>query len=256
VIDVTDPAAPVEVTTFPVAKPGGLTNFNVHSLFVQANLAYLAEIATGSVAVYDITDPASPVEVGGYVDDAVASLGGFVHDLFVDDRGRAYLDYWNLGLIVVDGADTDSPRVVGRFDEYPSRTSHSNWVTTAGGRRVSIHGDENYGAHVRIIDVDEESSEFMREIGSFQTRPWVSVHNIMAVGEVALVTHYQDGLRVLDLSDPTAPSEIGHFQSWRGPGNASPGFFEGAIGVDHDPVRDLIYLADTHRGLFVLGLDR
>jgi hypothetical protein len=79
----------------------------------------------------------------------------------------------------------------------------------------------------------------------------------MALGEEALVTYYQDGLRVLDLSDPTAPVETAHFQTWPGP---EPGygrmFYEGALGVDYDSDRDLVLLADTHRGLLVLSLDR
>jgi hypothetical protein len=109
---------------------------------------------------------------------------------------------------------------------------------------------------VRIVDVDPQSQAFMTELAAFATRPAVSVHNVMAVGGLALVTYYQDGLRVLDLGDPTAPVEIAHFQSWPG---ALPGygniFYEGAIGVDYDAAERLVYLADTHRGLFILRLD-
>jgi hypothetical protein len=79
----------------------------------------------------------------------------------------------------------------------------------------------------------------------------------MAVGERALVTYYQDGLRVLDLADPTAPVEIAHYASWPGTGDAyGRDFYEGAVGVDHDAERGLVLLADSHRGLIVLRLDR
>jgi hypothetical protein len=68
------------------------------------------------------------------------------------------------------------------------------------------------------------------------------------------VTYYQDGLRVLDLQDPGNPRVVAHYHTWPG---AGPGygqnFFEGAIGIDFDPVTGLIYVVDTHRGLFVLA---
>lgn len=253
VADVTDPGAPAEVATFPQPPGGG--GVNVHTLFVEGDRLYTATTSAGGLQIFDVAEPASAAQLGDFVHPDVGTYGGFVHDLFVRD-GVAYLNYWNLGLVVVDAGDAGDPAVVGVFDGYDRRTSHSSWVTEAGGRQVAIHGDEDIDAHVRVVDVDAQSSTAFEEIGSYQTRPAVSVHNIMAVGELALVTYYQDGLRVLDLADPTSPREIAHFDTWPGaqPGYGSS-FYEGAIGVDHDAERELILLADTHRGLLVLTLD-
>jgi hypothetical protein len=256
VIDVTAPEAPAEVVTFPDPPPDAPDpTVNVHSIFVEGTRVYFTVF--GGIEIYDVADPAAPVELGGYWLPDLDTAGGFVHDLYVED-GIAYLDYWNRGLVVVDTSiDPASPTQIGVFDAYDRRTSHSNWVTTAGGRRISLHGDEDYDAHLRVIDVDPDSATAFEEIGSYQTRPEVSIHNIMALGEQALVTYYQDGFRVLDVSDPTAPIETAHFDTWPGP---EPGygknFYEGALGVDYDSDRDLVLLADTHRGLLLLSLDR
>jgi hypothetical protein len=255
VIDVTDPAAPAEVTTFP-PPPMGEARIEVHTLFIEDDRAYLANVTTGGLDIYSVADPANPVRLGGWVHPDVARFGGLLHDLYVED-GRAYLNYWDKGMVILDTLDDPAaPAVVGTFDDYDRRTSHSSWVTDAGGRRVAIHGDEDFGAHVRIVDVDPASVDFLNVLGSYQTRREVSVHNVMAVGELGLITHYQDGLRILDLSDPTDPREIGHFRSWDldHPRSATYGssFYEGAIGVDYDGETGLIYLADTHRGLVIL----
>jgi hypothetical protein len=255
VADVTDPTDPVEVAAFPEPPVGG-GGTSVHTLFLEGERLYTATTSRGALQVFDVADPTEAAELGTYVHPEVANFGGFVHDLMVQD-GVAYLNYWNLGLVVVDTNDDPSaPALVGRFDDYDRRTSHSNWVTEAGGRSISVHGDEGFDAHVRIVDLDPASRTAFEEIGSYQTRTQVSAHNIMAVGELALVTYYQDGLRVLDLADPTSPVEVAHYASWPGaePGYGR-GFYEGAIGVDHDPERDLILVADTHRGLLVLTLD-
>ena len=255
VADVTDPADPVEVTVFPDPIIG-TARVNVHTLFLEGDRLYVANVSIAGVQIFDVSDPTDPALLGEYVYPLVTTLGGYVHDLSVRDQ-IAYLNYWNVGMQVVDTTDPAEPRLIDRFDGYTRRTSHSNWVTEAGGRLVAVHGDEDFDAHVRIVDVDPASETAFQEIGSYQTRPQVSVHNIMAVGERALVAYYQDGLRVLDLADPTAPVEIAHYASWTGVGDdVGLGFFEGAIGVDHDAERELVLLADTHRGLIVLTLDR
>ncbi|HUH02272.1 MAG TPA: hypothetical protein VML75_09755 [Kofleriaceae bacterium] len=255
VIDASDPRQPIEVTSFP-PPPQGEARIEVHTLFIDGDRAYLANVTTGGLDIYDVSDPRAPARLGAFVLPQVEQVGGLLHDLYVEG-GRAYLSYWNHGMVIVDTLeDPSAPTVVGTFDAYERRTSHSSWVTTAGGRRVAIHGDEDFGAHVRIIDVDDESVAFLDVLGTYQTRPEVSVHNIMAAGELALVTYYQDGLRLLDLADPTAPLEIAHFHTWdpsSSLGNSyGYSFFEGAIGVDYDPDSQVIYLADTHRDLLIL----
>ena len=256
VIDVTDPDDPQEVTRFPGSElaPDGLPS--VHTLFVEDQRVYLTFNYDDSLRIYDVSDPADPQPLGSFVNPRVDDEGGNLHDLYVQG-GRAYLNYWNLGMTIVDTlADPANPVMLGEYRDYGQVTSHSNWVTNVGGRTISVHGDEQYGAHVRIVDVDPQSGEFLETLGSYQTRPYVSVHNILAYADRAYVTYYQDGLRILDLSDPYNPVEAGHFQTWPGlQENYGHSFFEGAIGVDLDPARNRLYLADTHRGLLILSLD-
>lgn len=256
VIDVSDPDNPAEVAQFP-PPPAGEQTVNVHTLFIDGSRAYLANTTIGGLDIFDVSDPASPQRLGQWVHPMIDIQGGLVHDLFVRD-GRAFLNYWNLGMVILDTqADPADPTVVGIFDSYARRTSHSSWVVDIGARTVAVHGDEDFGAHVRIIDVtDPESVDFLDTLAEYQTRPQVSVHNILAHGNLAFITYYQDGLRVLDLADPADPVEIAHYHTWPGaePGYGE-GFYEGAIGVDYDATSGHIYVADTHSGLWVMTLD-
>jgi hypothetical protein len=253
VIDVTDPTAPSEVTRFPPV-PEGAPHINIHTLFLETRgaqtLGYLASVTSGGLAVYDVTDPAHPEPIVGYTHPLAAhDRSAHLHDLYVEN-GRAYLNYWSAGLAVVDVTpDPPAATLVGRYDGYTRRTSHSNWVTTAGGRKVAVTGDEDFGAHVHIVDAGETSATFMTRIGEFQLRPEVSVHNIMAFGDKAYVAYYQDGLRILDLADPKAPKALKYFNTWDGRNGAS--FYEGATGIDVDLAAGLIYVADTERGLLI-----
>ena len=254
-IDVSNPSTPVEVATFP-SSPEAESRVNVHTLFTETidgkTLAYLANVNTSGLDVFEVTDPAAPVALGSYVHpEAASNYNAYLHDLYVEN-GRVYLDYWDLGLVVVDTlADPANPTLVGQYRDYERRTNHSSWVTTtSSGRKVAVSGDEDFTAHVHIVDVDKSSPMFMQRIGEFQLRPEVSVHNIMAFGDRAYIAYYQDGVRILGLHDPTAPAQVAYFNTW----NAEPGtsFYEGAIGLDVDLDAGLLFVADTKRGLIIL----
>ena len=94
---------------------------------------------------------------------------------------------------------------------------------------------------------------FMQPFASYRTRDWVSIHNIMAFGAKAYFTYYQDGVRVLDLADPAHPQLVGYYNTWDPQADyTTSGFFEGAVGLDVDLARKLVFVADSPRGLLIL----
>lgn len=244
VVDVTDPAAPVLAAQIPEVA---------HTLFTEiragTTLAYFGN-NDGNCPIYDVTAPALPRKLGSYPTGASR-----VHDLSVAD-GIAYLNAWEGGFSAVDFTTPAAPRLLGTWQPTPTRTSHSNWTTIAGGRRIALHGEEAYGARLDIVDVDPASPAFMTPFASWQTRPWISIHNIMAFGTKAYFTYYQDGVRVLDVSDPAHPMQVGYYNTWDPQADdTSSAFFEGAVGLDVDPARKLIFVADSPRGLLILHDD-
>jgi hypothetical protein len=246
VVEVTDPTAPSIVAHLGTAAQGE-SAINVHTLAVDAGRAYLANSDLG-LEIWDVTNPRLPTRLGGF------EIDGYLHDLFV--RGdRAYLNYWGDGMLVVDVSDPANPQQLGAFAGYGEDTSHSSWVIDVGGKAIALHGDEQFGAHLRLVDVTEGTPTFMQEVGEWETRPEVSIHNVMAIGTLGVIAHYQDGVRVIELADPTQPQLVAWFNTWPGYDPAyGTSFFEGAVGVDVDPVTRRVYVADTHRGLLILAL--
>jgi hypothetical protein len=204
----------------------------------------------GTCPAYDISDPTHPQKLSTFQSDSL-----LVHDLSVDN-GVAYLNAWAEGFLVVDFTDPANPVQKGKWGPTPTHTSHSNWTTMAGGRHIALHGEENYGAHLSIVDVDQASPTFMQPFAEWKTRDWVSIHNIMAFGTKAYFSYYQDGIRILDVSDPAAPKQLAYYNTWD-PDAAytSSDFFEGAVGIDVDQTRKLIFVADSPRGLLILHDD-
>lgn len=252
VVDVTTPSAPFIAGHFG-ARP---EQSNVHTLAVEGSRAYLANVGAG-LDIYDVSDPAAARLLGTF---SHPSRRGFLHDLHVLGD-RVYLNWWDAGMAIVDVSAPASPRLVGTFSGYGEVTSHSSWAFEQGGRRLALHGDEQYGAHLRIVDVTEGTPAFATVLSQWMTRPEVSIHNVMAMGHLAVISYYHDGVRVLDVRDPASPQQVAWFQTWPGASNdpndllaGSPSFFQGAIGVDVDPATRTIYVADSARGLLILRL--
>ncbi len=241
--DVSNPAAPLRVANLEDGT-------NVHTIFLLGTTLYAASTGGGfsGLVMWDVSNPRMAGRLG-QLDQPVGT--DYLHDLYVEP-GRAYLDYWEAGLLIADVTDPARARELGRYDAYERRKSHSSWVTTIGGRKIAVHGDEDFGAHTRILDVTDPARITL--LSEYSLRPEVSVHNIYAEGARAYLSHYQDGLRVLDLTDPQRPVAIAYFNSWSPERAEANSFYEGGIGLDK--VGELIYLADTARDLLVLRLDR
>lgn len=241
IVDVTNPAAPTLVAQL---------SEEAHTLFTEARggktYAYFGNY-DGNCPVYDVTDPAHAQKLGSY-----HTTGSLVHDLSVKD-GIAYLNAWDAGFVVVDFTTPATPQRVGTWAPTPTLTSHSNWTATANGRHFALHGEEAYGAHLSVVDIDPASPTFMQPFAEWKTRDYVSIHNIMVLGTKAYFTHYQDGVRVLDVADPAHPQQVGYYNTWDPQADyTSSGFFEGAVGLDVDLARKLVYVADSPRGLLIL----
>ena len=171
-----------------------------------------------------------------------------MHDLMIRDR-IAYLSSWANGFLIVDCNNPAQPLLRGSYT-YARSTSHSNWVQSMGGRLIAMHGDEDYTAHLRMLDVTDPAN--IRLLSEWQTRPEVSIHNVMMLGTRGYMAHYQDGVRVLDLSDPARPRPLAHFNTWTLAGDPGVSFYEGAVGIDVDLDQRLVFVADSQRGLLIL----
>lgn len=242
VLDVTDPQDAVLSALIPEYS---------HTLFHTTrdggSQLYLATY-TNDIPVFDVSHPTSPVRIG--TTRAPGPEAG-IHDMFVDGD-QIYANNTTAGLVAFDvSRGLDHPVKLGQI---ATSYSHTSVVGTAGGRRVVLHGDEGMtgaadgAAFLRILDGDPASRTFLTELARYQSRRSVGIHNFQLVGDRLYIAYYQDGVRVLDLSNPARPREVAHFNTWD---PASPGStFEGALGIQ--VVGDLIYVADDLRGLVIL----
>jgi hypothetical protein len=235
VFDISNPADP----RFATSAPGG--KLYTHTVFVEGNRLYAT--ANASVALFDITTPLAPVELNRYAPHPPY----YPHDTFaVGDR--LYVNYADKGYEIVDVSDPKNLRTLGNFS-YPGQYSHHNAVGTFAGRTLSFMGGEGPGEHLRVLDITDPAN--IVKIGSFQLRAPISIHNMLLVDKKLYVAWYQEGVRVLDVSNPTQPTQVAYYNTWRESDPGRGDYFDGAMGI-RVPGDGYIYVVDTSRGLMVL----
>ncbi len=245
VFDIQNPHSPVLMRSVPTVPP------NVHTVFVSGNRLYAAAPEPeAAVLVFDVTKPLEPVllskfQAKGYA--ASQQVGG-PHDMLAFED-RLYVNFWGAGYVVASMERPDEPVELGRY-RYQYSTSHANAVGRYGDRLIAFEGGEDWGAHLRVLDVTDPAN--IQQIGEWRLYEHVSIHNMVLVGTRLYVAHYQGGVRVLDVSVPESPRQVAHYNTFR-PGDPGRGttFYDGAVGI-RVPGDGYVYTVDSSRGLLIL----
>lgn len=150
IYDVSDPANPVFVSQYigdTATQSLGPAWCDTHNVFVEndangdGQYIYATADSPNDLRVLDIADVANPVEVGRYV-APTANINNYVHDVTVLDHGgavgrRAYLSYWDSGLVILDAADitpgSSAVPIVGPLAIDPGGfLTHHAWASQDG----------------------------------------------------------------------------------------------------------------------------
>lgn len=109
------------------------------------------------------------------------------------------------------------------------------------GRRYLVTCTEiSPSTWIKIYDVTVPTAATL--VSEWWTNPGSVVHNVYIKGVYAFVSYYKDGLRVLDLSDPAAPQEVGIYDV--NLDNVRGSIFSGTW--DIYPYHDALYLDEMY----------
>jgi hypothetical protein len=236
VYDLADPFAPREIGFWDATGKG------VHRIVYEGGpLAYVSATPDGFSeriwVIVDMSDPEHPVEAGRWwwpgmrFDEQATwpdSEARSVHHALVHGD-RAYLGFWDSGMVILDIADLAEIKVV----------SHVNWDVGGNthtcmpllGRDLVVVTDEavrngcDDDPHmVRVVDVSDETQPEVVAIcpvpeGDFCARGLrFGAHCLhenrpgsYRSDHVVFVTYFNAGLRVYDLSNAAEPVEIAHW---------------------------------------------
>ncbi|MEO8066639.1 MAG: choice-of-anchor B family protein [Flavobacteriales bacterium] len=286
IVDVTDPANPVEVFFMP--GPPSIWR----EIKTYGDYAYITTEAAWGLSIIDL----SPLPASTNLPNIVIDTFNWqtMHSLFIDEsNGRLFLngsDVGNGGVIIYDlTQDPMDPVQIGTFDDWYVHDCYA-------------HGDTFYGAHVydgfmSIVDISDlqnpdviatqiTPSAFTHNVWTDDTRDFIFTtderddafigsydisdplnieeadrtqsnpgsdaipHNTYWLHDNLATSYYTYGVVIHDVSDPHNMVEVGHYDTSP---NFGGGGFNGCWGVFPFLPSGNILASDIEEGLFILG---
>jgi len=243
---------------------------SAHNLAIdtESGFAYVVRPSGGGetcgagLHMVDIRTPTEPTFAGCYTDDQGVISVGSSHDTQCvvyrgpdeEYTGRQICFASNEGVLrIVDVTDKTNPRPIAA-SSYPGQAYiHQGWLT------------EDH----RWFFLDDELDELVETTETTRTLVWdltdlddptfagellgpdrASDHNLFIKGDRMYQANYQAGLRVVDISEPTRPVEVGYFDTTPYGENA-PGF-DGAWTAYPFFDSGTVIVSSMSEGLFVL----
>ena len=253
----------------PTALYTGIASSHNVAINENTGFAYLVgssgggETCGGGSHIVDINDPLNPVFAGCF---AHANTGrsntGNSHDTQCviyhgpdeDYRGREICVNSNeTALSVSDVTDKDNPIAVAKAD-YPNVAyAHQGWLTE--DHRYFYSNDELdevsglvEATRTLIWDLSDLDDPVMLKEYFSPTK--VTDHNLYVRGDRLYMSNNRAGLRVLDISDPENPVELGYFDTT--PWSPDEAGFDGTWSVYPYFESGTVLLSSRREGLFLV----
>lgn len=178
-----------------IGRAGGAT----YAVAGQGTYVYIG--VGPRLVVLDISNPTHPMVVG-----QTGELPDIVQDIYVAGK-HTYVVTGKGDLHVIDASNPATPTEVGVYE--------------SAGDRIYVAGNYAYlaagVAGLRVIDISDPTAP--TEVGTYETPG--AVRDVYVTGGYAYVAEASSrddsdravsgGLRVIDVSDPTAPVEVGYY---------------------------------------------
>lgn len=240
---------------------------SVHNIAidVQTGFAYLVGSSSGGTTcggglhMVDIRTPTAPVFAGCFA-DTTGAWRGYVHDAQCVPYTGPDPDWQNReicfdsavdGLGIVDVTNKGAPALIAH-SSYPNRAySHQGWLS--GDQRwfyMNDELDEGLGGPTRTLIWDVADLDDPVLAGEYYGPTNATDHNNYVAGTRLFASNYQYGVRVLDISNPAAPSQIGHFDT--APDEPDTRGFGGSWSNYPFFASGILVVTSRSQGLFVL----
>jgi len=216
------------------------------SVYISGKYAYVTSDNNDSLTIIDISDPTNPLEVGNITDSGkggtATALDG-AWDVHVSGKYAYVTSFNDDSLTIIDVSDPSSPEEIGYVLDTESPESGGNATILDGPRGLYVSGKYAYVTSsnddgLSIIDVSDPTNPtevgFVMDTESPESGGTATVldtaFDVYVSGKYAYVTSNSDrGLSVIDVSDPTNPTEVAFIQDTESGGSAT--VLDGAQGV-------------------------
>ncbi|MEM9886009.1 MAG: choice-of-anchor B family protein [Bacteroidota bacterium] len=226
----------------PTIEDLGVLN-TCHNIYIDEGIAYLAgcNLNSGGVIFADVdTDPDNPIYIG-------KGDARYAHDVYVRDNMMYASDIFSGFFSVTDIADKSEP-ILMATKETPFTFTHNAWLSDDS--QTIFTTDERSNAPVAAYDISD--LENIRKLDEFRPQATLNTgvipHNVHVLNDFLVISHYSDGVVIVDAARPHNLIEVGNYDTFLGEGTG----FSGAWGATPFLPSGLIFVSDRSSGLFVV----
>ena len=221
VISVDDPDNPDSVYT--------ITDFtSSHNIHIDTT-GFLYVVGTSETLehgmwIYDLTTPEFPTLLGTWKGEGEWK-DYYLHDIEVYNNKVYGAAIYSGYFYIIDVTDKTNPTTLISHDTGGGYISTHDCAITYDEQYL-ITADETSGGHIKIWDISNYDN--INLVSEYMTHPGHSIHNVYIRPETNLVimSYYVDGTRILDITDPINPVEVGYFDT-----SALTGLYDGNWGT-------------------------
>lgn len=175
-------------------------------IYTEAPFVYVNGICSScGVNIIDVSNPERPEEIGNY------NPGYYVHDSHVKGDYLYAAAFFNGTIDIVDISDKSNPFLVNQI-EVPGGNVHSAWLTEDD--QHLIISPERDGLPARIWNIADLENLF--EVSTYSGNLQSLTHNPYIRGDFSFFSHNTEGIRVVDIKDPSCPVEVGFYDTFPG----------------------------------------
>ncbi len=222
-----------------------------HNIFIDAKNKRLYVVGsntqTDGVIIYDLAqDPANPSLLS-----KTGLPGGYIHDIFVQDN-LAFCSHGYNGLYIYDFTHPTNYSFKASLET--GGYNHSSWGLNKDNLLIFAQ-EVPIGLPLGVLDYTNYQSNDIEVVKTFK-QPLLgpnlnnTPHNPYMAGDYAVVSYYEDGIVIFDLSNPLQPDTIAYYDTH--PHNTTYNGYEGCWGVYPYLPSGNILASDISKGLFIL----
>lgn len=230
-----------------------------HTIFIDQDKMYIGSVSYSvgfsAMNIYSLATPDEPVLLRELGEDIPSNIIGLVHDMYVRND-TIYASCGNSGLYVLRyDAPTNLILQLGSFNGYSSAGyNHSSWLTQ-DGKHLIFCDEVPPGLPIHYVNVENLNN--IQPVQTWKPYPGTTPHNPYILGnDFAIVSCYQDGLLIYDISQPGNVALSGYFDTHPQGGFSTGDYgdvaYRGNWGAYPYLPSGIIIAQDMQNGVFIL----
>lgn len=235
IIDLKDADKPKLVATW-----GATTYRNCHNIAMDMDRGHAWLVGTNKGAmILDVkTNPTNPKWFATY-------SSPYLHDVAIQHGIAHGADIYGNNYRILDVSKLPTITQLGIIRTSGTRYAHNTWPTWDDNYCATTN--ESANGPVGIYDIHNKAKPKL--VSTYRAGPSSAIpHNVVIRDRLMSASYYTEGYRLVDLSDPTKPMEVGYYDTWPG----TSGGYNGDWGVYSGFPSGNVIANDISTGLYII----